>query len=649
MNSLEFYRAMATIRHFEEEALALSRAGHVAGSIHLCLGQEAIPVGALSAVEPGDRVLSTYRGHGWALACGTDPRALLAEIAQREPGINGGRAGSPLLSDPDHGFLGENSIVGAGVPVAAGVALARRMQKTGRVVLVSIGDGAINQGSVSEGMAFAAMHDLPLIIVCENNGWSEMTPISSTTRTEIHKRAAAIGMRAESVDGQDPRAVADAVHRAAAECRQGKGPVFLECQTVRLGGHYNKDIEHYRPQADRDAAAEADPLLRIRNDAGADLEALDQIDIEVKQRIASISADVVQMPAPTPHDVLEHVYGPPVTTRTTPESAQTITTELTYWKAVNEALGELLETMPEVLVYGEDVAEAGGIFGVTRGLQKRFGGDRVFDTPIAESAILGSAVGAAIEGMRPVVEIMWADFLFVALDQIVNQAANVRYVNRSRLSAPLTVRMQQGITPGSCAQHSQSIEAILAHIPGIKVGLPTTPQDAYTMTRAAVLDPDPVVLIENRAMYTMTGPVERGSQDETAAGAEIRRPGSDLTIFTWGTTVATALTAAADLSKDGIEAEVVDLRWLRPLDEAAIANSVRRTGGRVLVLHEATRTGGFGAEVAALISEKHHDLLVRPVIRVAAPDVRVPSAPSLQAAVLPSPEKVANAARDLLR
>jgi 2-oxoisovalerate dehydrogenase E1 component len=289
------------------------------------------------------------------------------------------------------------------------------------------------------------------------------------------------------------------------------------------------------------------------------------------------------------------------------------------------------------------VGHAGGIFGVTRTLQDEFGERRVFDMPIAEAAILGSAVGAALEGLRPVVEIMWADFMLVALDQLINQAANVRYVSGGRHGAPLVVRTQQGATPGSCAQHSQSLEALLAHIPGLRIGVPSTPQDAHSMLRAAVADEDPVVLFEARALYQRKQMVRLGGRSEGVGGARVRREGGDLAIFSWGPAVLAAEQAAAALAGRGIEATVVDLRWLAPLDDEAIAAAVERAN-RVLVVHEANLTGGFGAEIAARIGERHFEHLDAPVRRVGAPDVRIPPTPALQEALLPSAASIEEAA-----
>ena len=319
-----------------------------------------------------------------------------------------------------------------------------------------------------------------------------------------------------------------------------------------------------------------------------------------------------------------------------------------YWQAVNSALRAELSTRPETLLYGEDVGFAGGIFGCTRGLQKEFGSARVFDTPISESAILGSAVGAAIEGMRPIVEIMWGDFMLVALDQLINQAANVRYITRGTRSVPLVVRTQQGATPGSCAQHSQSLEALLAHIPGLRVGVPSRPDDAYSMLRAAINDPDPTIIIEARSLYQTKGEVCILDAAPPIGSAAFRRRGAELAIISWGAMSLEAERAADALADEGIDATVLDLRWLAPLDDEAIADAVATGGGRVLIVHEANVTGGFGAEVAARIGEHLFAGLRAPVRRLAAPDVRIPAAPVLRTALIPEANAIVEAARQLV-
>jgi 2-oxoisovalerate dehydrogenase E1 component len=645
---VDAYRSMLTVRRFEERVLELRRADEFAGSVHLCAGQEAIPVGALAALSPEDRVVATYRGHGWAIACGVPLPALMAEICQRATGVNGGRGGSAHLMAPEHGLLGENSIVGAGVPIAAGAALAAQVADSGRVVTVSIGEGATSQGAAHEALVFAAYRRLPLVVVCENNGWSEMTPIDRIVPVaDLAARAPGLGIAGTPVDGNDPTAVREAVADAAARGRAGDGPTFIEARCHRLWAHYNADVEHYRPRADRQAAHAADPVAALRRrlvDAGAPEVELSSLEEDVERSIAAAAIEALSTPAPDPRTAREHVHAAPAPGGDTGEPGEE--RELTYGKAVNEALRRELAARPEVLVYGEDVGHAGGIFGVTRTLQEEFGERRVFDMPIAEAAILGSAVGAALEGLRPVVEVMWGDFLLVALDQLVNQAANIRYVSRGRHAAPLVVRTQQGATPGSCAQHSQSLEALLAHIPGLRVGVPSTPQDAHAMLRAAVADDDPVVLFEARALYQRKQIVQLGGQREGVGGARVRREGDDVAILSWGPMALAAEEAADALAGRGVNATVVDLRWLAPLDDDAIGAVVGRTN-RVLIAHEANVTGGFGAEIAARIGERHFGDLDAPVRRVGAPDVRLPPTPALQAALLPSAASIAQAARQL--
>jgi len=650
LSLLSAYRSMATIRGFEERALSLRRTDEIAGSIHLCTGQEAIPVGALAALEPADRVVATYRGHGWAIACGVPLDALMAELCQRATGINGGRGGSAHLLAPAHGLLGENSIVGAGVPIAAGAALAAQVSGSGRVVVVSVGDGATSQGAMHEGLVFAAFRRLPLVVVCENNGWSEMTPIDQIVpEKRLAARATGYGMPGATIDGNDPRAVHEAVAEAAARARADGGPTFLEATCHRLGAHYNGDLEHYRPDADRDDAIAADPLAALRRrlvEGGTPDADLDAVDRELAVALDAARDAAVAAPRPDPASARRHVHGRPAAPAVSGEPSEE--RELTYVKAVTEALRRELRARPEVVVYGEDVGASGGIFGATRQLQEEFGEARVFDSPIAESAILGAAVGAALEGLRPVVEIMWGDFLLVALDQLINQAANVRYVSDGEHCAPLVVRTQQGATPGSCAQHSQSLEALLAHIPGLRVGMAATPQDAHAMLRAAVADDDPVILFESRALYQHKGMVALGGEREGVGGARFRREGGDVAIVSWGRTALLAEQAAEGLAVEGIEATVLDLRWLSPLDDGALARAVQQTG-RVLVAHEANVTGGFGAEIAARIGETQFDALDAPVRRLGAPDVRIPPTPGLQAALLPSVEGIAHAATELVR
>jgi len=323
-----------------------------------------------------------------------------------------------------------------------------------------------------------------------------------------------------------------------------------------------------------------------------------------------------------------------------PEIQEPRTRQLSYAESVNAALTRALRDLPETLLFGEDVGLPGGVFGVTKGLTKQFG-DRVFDTPISEAAILGGALGAAMAGRRPIAEIMWADFSLVALDQIVNQAANLRYVTRGELQAPMTIRTQQGSAPGACAQHSQSLEALFTHIPGLQVCMPATRQDAYDLLLSSIHTNDPAIVIENRTLYhsgkepvTINGPVQQIGK------SALRREGDDLTIVTWGSIQTRVLEAAEAAASKDIEAEVIDLRWLRPYDLPTILSSVARTR-RLLIVHEAHTSGGFGAEVLSAVVEAGAEFITPPR-RIGTPAVRIPAAPSLAQAVIPSSDLILN-------
>jgi pyruvate dehydrogenase E1 component beta subunit len=320
--------------------------------------------------------------------------------------------------------------------------------------------------------------------------------------------------------------------------------------------------------------------------------------------------------------------------------------KLSYAEAANEALRRALTQWPEALVFGEDVGRPGGVFGVTKGLRKQFGAqDRALRDRSVEDA--GAAVGSAMMGRRPIVEIMWADFLLVAFDQLVNQAANVRYVSRGRLTAPLTVRTQQGTAPGACAQHSQSLEALLAHVPGLRVAMPATAQDAYDILLAAIACDDPTIVIENRNLYhagksevVLDGPIQSIGEARTV------RAGDAVTVVSWGAMLHRVLDAAEQVANhDQVDVEVIDARWLAPFDTATVAASVRRTG-RLAVVHEAVQTGGFGAEVVARVVEAGIELKAPPV-RIATVDSRIPAAPALASPLVPDSELIAQRLRDL--
>ncbi len=322
--------------------------------------------------------------------------------------------------------------------------------------------------------------------------------------------------------------------------------------------------------------------------------------------------------------------------------------ELTYWQALQEALREEMQRDPAVFLMGEDIGEYGGAFGVTRGLLAEFGPERVRCTPISEATIVGAATGAALTGMRPVVEIMFMDFLTLAMDQLANHAAKVRYMYGPQVRVPLVLRTPAG--GGRCygATHSQSLEAWFLHVPGVKVITPATPADAKALLRAAIRDDNPVLCVEHKLLYATTGPVPDDDEPGDIGRALLRRPGRDVTLVAYSYYVGVALAAAQQLASDGIEAEVLDLRSLVPMDGDAILASVRKTG-RLVCVEEGTRTGGVGAEIAARVAEDAYEYLDSPIRRVAAADVPIPFSPALEPLALPQQGDIVRTVRGMLK
>lgn len=319
---------------------------------------------------------------------------------------------------------------------------------------------------------------------------------------------------------------------------------------------------------------------------------------------------------------------------------------MTYAEALRDGMRVEIQRDPNVYLAGEDVGPFGGCFGQTAGLFQEFGPERIIDTPITETVIVGHAVGAAAVGLRPIVEIMFIDFMGVCMDEVLNQAAKMRYMFGGKVKLPMVVRTTCGAGLGAAAQHSQSLEAWFTHIPGIKVVMPSTPADAKGLMVAAIRDDNPVLYIEHKMLLGLQGEVPEGEYLVPLGKADIKRPGADVTIIAWSAMVHKALRAAENLAKDGIDAEVLDPRSLSPLDKESILTSVEKTG-RVVITHEANRTNGFGAEIAAMIADEGFDLLNAPIKRVTAPDTPVPFSPVLERSFLPSEEKIISAVKEL--
>jgi 2-oxoisovalerate dehydrogenase E1 component len=642
---LDLYEAMLRIRRFEERVSEQFAAGRIPGFVHLCIGQEGVAVGACASLDPDDYITSTHRGHGHLIAKGGELDKMMAELYGKETGYCRGRGGSMHIVDVGLGILGANGIVGAGTQIAAGAGLSSRVRDSGQVVVCFFGDDASTEGMFHESMNLAALWDLPVIFMCENNLYGQFTPYEKHTRVpNVAEKAAAYGVPSVIVDGNDVLAVRDATDEAARRARSGGGPTLVECKTYRWHGHMEGDVYAYRTATEVEEWKEKCPIAGLRSRAIAEgivsQEEFDDVDAKVEAAVGAAIEFAEGSPDPDPSTAAENVYAAEPRSGVAPESGEV--DQLPMAMAIQQALMEEMERDESVVVLGEDVAI--GVFGVTAGLIAKFGESRVLDTPISENVIAGAAVGAAMTGLRPVAEIEFGDFLTCCMDPIINQMAKLRFMTGGQVTLPLVIRTNTGSGFSAGAQHSQSLEALLMHVPGLTIAAPSTPRDAKGLLRTAIRSDNPVLFFEHKGIYFNPGAVPKGEYTIPFGSADIKRAGTDVTVVAIAAMVNKALSVAEKLSEEGISIEVVDPRTLAPLDAQTIVESVAKTG-RLVIAEEGCLTGGFGAEVAAIAAKQAFDHLDAPIERVAAQDAPVPFAPGLEKTVIPGEDRIEEAVR----
>ena len=712
---------MLIIREFEEMIVRLRsgayeplRGYNYRGPTHVSVGQEGTAAGVCCALEPADNITSTHRGHGESLAKGTGAirrmseeqlrgrvgargaatRDILVESALeehlyrtigelfgKEDGYCRGRGGSMHIADFTVGHLGANAIVGGGVPIATGAALANRYLERGNVVCCFAGDGAYANGVVLESLNFAAQAQftnhlagerragLPIIfLVCNNHyGMTHRSDDEVMGVERIARRAAGFAdnnMHAEVVNGMNVLAVRDAVKRGARLCREGRGPVLLEVECYRYWGHSLSDPRNeYRTKEEEAAWRALDPIAAYKQEliasqmlTAGEIAALEE---RVVQRNARAAQRAAAAPDPAAADVLRFLYtdahcevvpaefSRPELVGPLPEIKRA-NGELTYKDAIKEALVQEMLRDRRVVLFGEDVADYGGAFKLTKGLLEAFGRRRVFNTPISEACICGAGCGAAMNGLRPVVELMYFDFALMSSDQISNQAAKWHYMSGAQTEVPLVIRASAGAGKGYGGQHSQTLESVFCHIPGLYVVYPATPHDAKGLLKAAIRDNNPVLFVESQGLYSLKGTVPEGDYLVPLGVADVKCEGTDLTIVAWGPMVHDCLKAADALrTKRGVSVEVIDLRSLVPLDLATVLRSVQKTG-RCVVASQAVHIGSYTGEIASTIQDEAFDYLNAPVKRVGARNGIAPQSHILEAAFLPGVDDVLAAAEAIL-
>jgi pyruvate dehydrogenase E1 component beta subunit/2-oxoisovalerate dehydrogenase E1 component len=698
---------MIRIRRFEEKCAELYSAGKIRGFLHLYVGEEAIAAGAMPLLAATDNVLATYREHGHALARGLPAGAIMAEMYGKAEGCSRGRGGSMHLFDASRRFFGGNAIVGGALPLAVGFALADKLAGRDAVTACFFGEGAMAEGEFHESANLAALWKLPVLFLCENNLYAMGTALArSQSQTDLAARARIYHMCGGAVDGMDVLAVERGMRAAVDYVRSGHGPAFLEFRTYRFRAHSMFDPELYRDKNEVErwkARCPIDGFARRLVAAGVLAESVrDDIEREVAAEIdaavAFAEAGSWEPVEALARDVYARApYGAPPPQRGSGVSSggeagehgfddagratwrddggaharaeagsghrpdehaaamaqrghamRATKRRITYRDALREGLRAALLRDERVFLIGEDVGRYGGTYAVSRDLLAEFGEARIRDAPLSESAFVGAGIGAAINGMRPIVEIMTVNFSLLALDQIINNAATLRHMSGGQFDVPVVIRMTTGGGRQLAAQHSHSLEGWYAHIPGLRIVAPATHDDARGMVLAALDDPDPVLIFEHALLLGVEGELSEPFVPVDIDRAAVRRAGGDVSLITYGGMLHKTLGAAAELAGAGIDAEVLDLRSLRPLDDAAIVATVSKTR-RAVVIDEGWKSGSLAAEIVTRIVEQAFYELDAPLARVCSAEVPVPYPKHLEDAAIPQVTDIVAAVRRLLQ
>jgi 2-oxoisovalerate dehydrogenase E1 component len=652
---------MLLIRLCEEQLARAHQRGLIHGACHTYVGQEAVAVGVCSHLRPEDVVFSTHRGHGHALAKGVSPRELFAELFGRATGCSRGRGGSMHLFAPEVGMMGTSGIVGPCILQAAGAGYSFKLLKTDRVGVAFFGDGASNNAAFHEGLNLASIWKLPVLFVCENNQYATEVPLAyAAGNPSVASRGAAYGLPGIEVDGNCVLSVAETAGKALARARQGGGPTLIECKTYRTRPHAEGMGDFsYRTREEVAQWKTQCPIARLQRlllgedngeQAGwaADIDAreLKAIEEEILKIVADAQEFAEHSVWPDAAGATTHVYceEPVPAARPIPAAP---TREISFMQATLDGLSEEMARNPTIFVMGEGIGKRGGNFKTTAGLYELYGPERLCDTPICERGFIGLSAGAAMTGTRPVIDFMFIDFALDAVGELINQIAKMQYMSSGRLKMPVLLRGCIGISNSAATHHSGSYYSLFANIPGLRVVVPSSPHDAKGLLKRALRCQDPVLFLEHRSVLSVKGPVPEEDYEIEFGKASIVREGKDVTVVALAVMVQQTLKACAELAKEGVSVEVIDPRTVAPLDVDTILQSVRKTG-RLLVVDEAFGPCGVGAEIAAQMADRGFDELDAPIRRLNGAHTPTPYSPPLEAAVVPNPQTIAQAIRDLV-
>lgn len=631
---IELYKALLKPRLVEEKMLVLIRQGEVSKWFS-GIGQEAISIGAVFALENDEYILPMHRNLGIFTGRQVPLHRLFSQFQGKLNGFTKGRDRSFHFGSKEHHIVGMISHLGAQLAVADGIALAQKQAHSQKVTLVISGDGGTSEGDFHEALNVASVWQLPVIFLIENNGYGLSTPSAEQFRFHsFTDKGPAYGMECHVVDGNNILDVCRVLKKAADDIRKTPKPILIEALTFRMRGHEEASGTKYIPQTLFEEWAKKDPLENFEQFL-IESEILDsktcnafreEINAEIDAAWEKTCQD--SFPNAEAHKELYDMYAPNVPVTTNPATG--LKSNKRYIDAIHDGLKQAMVRFPKLSLMGQDIAEYGGVFKVTEGLVERFGKERVRNTPLCESAILGISLGMSIMDHKAMVEMQFADFVSCGFNQIVNNLAKSHY--RWGQAADVVVRMPTGAGTGAGPYHSQSTEAWFFHTPGLKIVYPSTPYDAKGLLLASIEDPNPVLYFEHKSMYrSLKEDIPDDYYTIPLGKAHTVTEGQSLSIITYGLCVHWAVEICQDM---GIDADIIDLRTLLPWDKEAVRKTVEKTG-KVLIVHEDTLSGGIGAEIAAWVSEHCFSFLDAPVIREGSLDTAVPFASSLENNFLP--------------
>jgi 2-oxoisovalerate dehydrogenase E1 component len=635
---IDLYKALVKPRIIEEKMLNLLRQGKISKWFS-GIGQEAIAVGATMALDADEYVMPLHRNLGVFTSRNMPFVKLFNQWQGNENGFSKGRERSFHFGSNEHHIVGMISHLGPQLTIANGIALAHQLRKEDKVALAFTGEGGTSEGDFHEALNVASVWNLPVIFLIENNGYGLSTPSTDQFRCkQLADRAIGYGMEGISIDGNNILEVYDTIKGIREYCIKNQRPYLVECMTFRMRGHEEASGVKYVPKELIETWGKKDPVVSFENyllankiiDEGLKEEVRNAVKLEIEEGLQVAFNE----PELIPDTMIEvnDVYAPYTQTITMPPEAAS---EKRLIDAIAQAMKQAMEKHPELILMGQDIADYGGVFKITDGLLEIFGKERVRNTPLCESAILGAALGLSIKGIKSMVEMQFADFVTCGFNQIINNLAKIHY--RWGQNADVVVRMPTGAGVGAGPFHSQSNEAWFVHTPGLKVVYPATPFDAKGLLLAAFEDPNPVLYFEHKALYrSISGMVPDDYYTIEIGKANLVQEGNDVSIITYGAGVhwATEEVVRRKSADNDFSADVLDLRTLLPFDKEAIATTVKKTG-KVLILHEDCLTGGIGGEIAAYISENFFEQLDAPVMRCASLDTPVPFAIPLENNFLP--------------